>query len=42
LAQSLALARAQSPRKRLEHIIDLDEERAVAVLRQWIRQGETA
>lgn len=42
LAENLTFARAQSPQRRLEQIIELDEERAVAVLRQWIRQGEAA
>ena len=42
LAETLALTKAQSPQKRLEQIIDLDEERAVAVLRQWLRESEAA
>lgn len=42
LMEDLTFARSQSPQRRLEQIIEIDEDRAVAVLRQWIRQGEAA
>jgi flagellar M-ring protein FliF len=32
----------RSPQKRLEQIVQFDEEQAAAVLKQWIRQGEAA
>ena len=31
-----------SPRKRLEQIVDFDEEQAAAILRQWLRQDRAA
>jgi flagellar M-ring protein FliF len=30
-----------TPQKRLEQIIQLDEKQAAAILKQWIRQEET-
>ncbi len=32
----------QAPHKRLEQIVELDEEQAAAILRQWLRQDEAA
>ena len=32
----------RSPQKRLEQIVDFDEEQAAAILRQWLRQDEKA
>lgn len=32
----------RSPQKRLEQIVDFDEQRAVAILRQWMQQDERA
>jgi flagellar M-ring protein FliF len=32
----------RSPQKRLEQIIEYDEEQAAAILRQWLHQDEAA
>jgi flagellar M-ring protein FliF len=40
LIEDLTSQPRRSPQKRLEQIVELDEEQAAAVLKQWIRQGE--
>jgi flagellar M-ring protein FliF len=42
LIEDLANKMNRSPQKRLEQIVDFDEEQAAAILRQWLRQDEKA
>jgi flagellar M-ring protein FliF len=32
--------RSRAPQKRLEHLVEVDEAQAAAILKQWIRHGE--
>jgi flagellar M-ring protein FliF len=40
LIQDVSSSMQNTPQKRLEQIIQLDEKQAAAILKQWIRQGE--
>ena len=42
LIEDLTNKMNRSPQKRLEQIVDFDEEQAAAILRQWLRQDEKA
>jgi flagellar M-ring protein FliF len=42
LIEDLTSKMSRSPQKRLEQIVDFNEEQAAAILRQWIRQDERA
>ncbi len=42
LIEDLTSNPRRSPQKRLEQIVEYDEEQAAAILRQWMRQGEYA
>jgi flagellar M-ring protein FliF len=33
---------ANSPQKRIEHLVQFNEDQAVAVLRAWMREGKAA
>jgi flagellar M-ring protein FliF len=32
----------RAPQRRLEQMVDFDEEQAAAILKQWLREGEAA
>jgi flagellar M-ring protein FliF len=40
LLEDANFKRNKAPQKRLEHLVDLDEAQAAAILKQWIRHGE--
>jgi flagellar M-ring protein FliF len=40
--QELLQRRDKSPARHLQKLVDFDEEHAAAILKQWIRQGESA
>ena len=40
LIEDLTGGPRRSPQKRLEQIIEFDEDKATAVLKQWLHQGE--
>lgn len=42
LIEDLTNAPRRSPQKRLEQIVEYDEEQAAAILKQWMHQGERA
>jgi flagellar M-ring protein FliF len=42
LIEDLTSTAQRSPQKRLEQIVEYDEAKAAAVLRQWMHQGERA
>ncbi|ACK49018.1 flagellar M-ring protein FliF [Methylocella silvestris BL2] len=42
LIEDLTSAPRRSPQKRLEQIVEFDEEQAAAILKQWMSQGEYA
>ena len=42
LIEDLTSKAKRSPQKRLEQIVQFDEEQAAAVLKQWMHQGERA
>jgi flagellar M-ring protein FliF len=42
LIEDLTRSPRRSPQRRLEQIVELDEEQAAAVLKQWMRFGERA
>jgi flagellar M-ring protein FliF len=42
LIEDLTSNPRRSPQKRLEQIVEYDEEQAAAILRQWMRQGDYA
>ncbi len=42
LIEDLTNKARRSPQKRLEQIVQFDEEQAAAILKQWIHQGERA
>lgn len=42
LIEDLTSKMARTPQKRLEQMIDFDEEQAAAILKQWLRQEEKA
>ncbi len=40
--EALMEKREKGPQRQLQKLVDFDEEQAVAILRQWIREGDTA
>jgi flagellar M-ring protein FliF len=42
LIEDLTTKARRSPQKRLEQIVQFDEDQATAILKQWIHQGERA
>jgi len=40
--ESFTDRRNKAPQRRLEHLVEHDEEQAAAILKQWIRQGSSA
>jgi flagellar M-ring protein FliF len=42
LLDNMARSNARSPQRRLEHLVQLNEDQAVAVLRSWMREGKAA
>ena len=40
LIEDMNFRRSRAPQKRLEHLVEVDEAQAVAILKQWIRHGE--
>ncbi|MDO9442854.1 MAG: flagellar basal-body MS-ring/collar protein FliF [Beijerinckiaceae bacterium] len=42
MLDDMARQSARSPQKRLEHLVRFNEDQAVAVLRQWMREGTAA
>jgi flagellar M-ring protein FliF len=42
LVQDISLKAQHAPQRRLEQIVQLDEKQAAAILKQWIRQEESA
>ncbi|MDB5642865.1 MAG: hypothetical protein JWN07_2182, partial [Hyphomicrobiales bacterium] len=42
MLDDMARSSARSPQRRLEHLVQLNEDQAVAVLRAWMREGKPA
>ena len=42
MLDDMARSNARSPQRRLEHLVQLNEDQAVAVLRAWMREGKPA
>jgi len=42
MLDDMARSTARSPQRRLEHLVQLNEDQAVAVLRSWMREGKPA
>jgi flagellar M-ring protein FliF len=42
MLDDMARNNARSPQRRLEHLVQLNEDQAVAVLRAWMREGKPA
>jgi len=40
--EALMEKREKGPQRQLQKLVDFDEEQAVAILRQWIREGAAA
>jgi flagellar M-ring protein FliF len=40
LIEDMNFRRSRAPQKRLEHLVEVDEAQAAAILKQWIRHGE--
>ena len=42
MLDDMARSNARSPQRRIEHLVQLNEDQAVAVLRSWMREGKAA